>query len=75
MQVADRLQKWLQRVFDVDGRLMLDSIREQLDVPSIVQSVLVVLIDTVGNTLLILLFVLYLLFEQVRQSGWCVCVW
>lgn len=56
-------------MFHVDGSSLLKSIKTQVPVADVVQTILLTLIDMVGNTFLIMLVVLYLLFEQTSHPS------
>lgn len=63
-RVADRTLTWLHIMFGVDAASLVASVQKNVPVADLVQGALLELIDAVGNTFLILLLVLYLLFEQ-----------
>ena len=63
-QLVNRLQAWL-LLFGIrlEGAAILDAIKQQITVPFLVQATVTVVVDGLGNALLVLLLVLYLLAE------------
>jgi predicted PurR-regulated permease PerM len=70
-QLVNRVQAWL-LLFGIklEGAAILDAIKQQITVPFLVQTTVTVVVDGIGNALLVLLLVLYLLAEaSTHQSG------
>jgi predicted PurR-regulated permease PerM len=70
-QLVNRAQAWL-LLFGIklEGAAILDAIKQQITVPFLVQTTVTVVVDGIGNALLVLLLVLYLLAEaSTHQSG------
>lgn len=63
-KIADKTLSWTNLIFHVDGSSLLKIIRTELPIADLVRQLLLTLFDAIGNTFLILLLVLYLLFEQ-----------
>jgi predicted PurR-regulated permease PerM len=63
--LINRLQRWLAGFgISLEGAAILDALKQQINVPSLVKTTVTVIIDGIGNGVLILLLVLYLLAEQ-----------
>ena len=62
--MAQTLMVLLHSWFNLDGSNLVDTIRDNLPITNIVHGILSTVFDIVGNAFLIMLFVLYLLFEQ-----------
>jgi predicted PurR-regulated permease PerM len=76
-KLADDLQRWL-ALFNVhlDAEKLLEALRSQISLFNFVQTTLTFILEGVGNMILILLLVLYLLAEQSTHSaGRCVERW
>jgi AI-2 transport protein TqsA len=70
-KLVNRVQAWL-LLFGIklEGAAILDAIKQQITVPFLVQTTVTVVVDGIGNALLVLLLVLYLLAEaSTHQSG------
>lgn len=67
IHMTNKTLTWINLMFKVDGSSLLKSIKTQVPVADLVQKLLLMMIDAVGNTFLILLLVLYLLFEQASH--------
>ncbi len=67
--LVDRVQDWLS-VFGihVEGAAILEAIKQSISVPFLVQTTVTVVVDGVGNALLVLLLVLYLLAEASTHA-------
>jgi len=60
---------WVKHSFDVDGTYLLAKVTEQVGVINIVRGIIMFCVDATINMLWVLLFVLYLLYEQNQQSN------
>lgn len=67
--LVDKLQKWLSMFgIHLEGAAILEAIKQQISVPFLVQTTVTVVVDGVGNALLVLLLVLYLLAEASAHA-------
>jgi hypothetical protein len=63
------LQLWFKMVgIQLDGQAILNLIKDQISVGGLVSAILTVIAQGVGNALLVLLLVLYLLAEQSQHA-------
>ncbi len=67
--LVDRVQDWLSMFgIHLEGAAILQVIKESISVPFLVQTTVTVIVDGVGNALLVLLLVLYLLAESSSHA-------
>ncbi|KAH9255364.1 hypothetical protein BASA81_006483 [Batrachochytrium salamandrivorans] len=67
MELLNMSSKWLKRTFNVDGTHVMQQIKNEFQVLEITKSLVLILINAVGYTFVVMLFVLYMLFEGQTQ--------
>ena len=68
-RVVEKLQRWLAGFgISLEGSAILDAVKQQISVPFLVKTTVSVVVDGLGNGLLVLLLVLYLLAEQSTHA-------
>lgn len=68
VELANLALRWLKRNFNVDGTYMVDQIKNEFQLVQITKSLLIVLMNAVAYTFIVMLFVLYMLFEGAVQG-------
>ena len=67
--IVEKLQRWLAGFgISLEGSAILDAVKQQISVPFLVKTTVTVVVDGLGNGLLVLLLVLYLLAEQSTHA-------
>lgn len=69
VELANIALRWLKRSFNVDGSYMLAQIKGEFQLVQMTKSLLLVLMNAVAYTFIVLLFVLYMLFENVVNEN------
>ena len=68
--LINRLQRWLAGFgISLEGSAILEALKQQINVASLVKTTVTVIVDGIGNGVLILLLVLYLLAEQSSHAS------
>lgn len=67
LELLNMFSKWLKRTFNVDGTHVMQQIKNEFQVLEITKSLVLILINAVGYTFVVMLFVLYMLFEGQTQ--------
>ena len=68
IELANIALRWLKRNFNVDGTYMLAQIKNEFQLVQMTKSLLIVLMNAVAYTFIVMLFVLYMLFEGAVQA-------
>ena len=69
VELANMALRWLKRNFNVDGTYMLEQIKNEFQLVQMTKSLLLVLMNAVAYTFIVMLFVLYMLFEGAVQAN------
>ena len=67
VELANIALRWLKRNFNVDGTYMLAQIKNEFQLVQMTKSLLLVLMNAIAYTFIVMLFVLYMLFEGAVQ--------
>ena len=68
VELANIALRWLKRNFNVDGTYMLAQLKNEFQLVQMTKSLLIILMNAIAYTFIVMLFVLYMLFEGTVQA-------